>query len=312
MKSAHFLTEFIFLTVIVAAIVGLPLALIPPDPTNYFQASLLKTQLLKDTPSPRLIVVGGSNVAFGIDSELLEAALDMPVINAGLHGGMGEISYREVRASLRPGDIVLLMPEYYMFGDEQAVEGNDSILAQWIEYDLSRMRFISFARIPTLALTMAQVKMTRAAAFAYEAGDLGRGIYLSKNFDSRGDFVGHLQIEPPDMTAPFDIYLKSNILSNVGFDFFEQFNLDALEKGATVYFEFPASRDANCRLTGIEKITRLYWSIQERTTIPVLTPLNQICLPDAYFFDTPYHLNAAGRQTMTERIIQDMLPVLPR
>jgi len=311
MKSSHFLNEIILLAVIVAALVGLPLALISPDPANYFQASLLKTNLLKDTPSPRLIVVGGSNAAFGIDSELLEAALGMPVINVGLHGGMGEVSYREVGAYLRPNDIVLLLPEYYMFGDEEALEGNDSILAQWIEYDWSRMRFVSFARIPAITLTMAQVKITRVAAFAYEGGDLGRGIYLSENFNSRGDFVGHLQFETPVMTAPFDAYLKSDILYNFGFDFFERFNRDALKKGATVYFEFPASRDTNCLLTGIEKITRLYRSIQERTTIPVLTPLNQICFPDAYFFDTPYHLNAAGRQAMTERIIKDLSPFLP-
>lgn len=306
-----FLSELFTLAVVIAMIIGLPLFLIPPDPANYFQASLLKSDLLKNTPSPRLIVIGGSNVAFGVDSEALETAFGMPVINVGLHGGLGEISYREVSEYIRPGDIVVLMPEYHMFGEEQVLEGNDSVLAQWAEYDLNKLRFIRPGHVPTILLTIAQVKATRVAAYAYENGDLLRGIYLSKNFNSRGDFIGHLNLESPPKKMLFDTYLKSDVLHDSGFDFLERFNLEAKAKGAIVFFEFPASRDSNCRLTGIEKFTRLYRALQEQTTIPILTPPGQICFPNSYFFDTPYHLNAIGRQVMTERIIKDLTPVLP-
>lgn len=40
----------------------------PPDDKHLYQASLLKSNLLRTVPSPRIIIVGGSNVAFGIDS----------------------------------------------------------------------------------------------------------------------------------------------------------------------------------------------------------------------------------------------------
>lgn len=306
-----FLSELFILAVVIAMIIGLPFFWIPPDPTNYFQASLLKSDLLKNTPSPRLIVIGGSNVAFGVDSEALEVAFDMPVINIGLHGGLGEVSYWEVSEYLRPGDIVLLMPEYHIFTGEQDLEGNDSVLAQWMEYDISRVRFISPERIPTIILTLAQVKTTRMAANLYESGHLGRGIYLSKNFNDNGDFIGHLTLEPPVKNMLFDTYLKSDVFSTNGFQFLENFNLDSTAKGAKVFFEFPASRKYNCKLTGIEKFTRLYHALQERTTIPILTPPGQICFPDSYFFDTPYHLNATGRRVMTERLIKDLAPVLP-
>ena len=35
---------------------------------GYLQAYNKKCQLLEDTPSPRIIFVGGSNLAFGFDS----------------------------------------------------------------------------------------------------------------------------------------------------------------------------------------------------------------------------------------------------
>lgn len=37
--------------------------------------------------SPKVILVGGSNVAFGLDSEIIQHQLEVPVVNMGLHVG---------------------------------------------------------------------------------------------------------------------------------------------------------------------------------------------------------------------------------
>ena len=37
----------------------------------------------------KIILAGGSNLAFGIDSKQLEETLGMPVVNLGLHAGLG-------------------------------------------------------------------------------------------------------------------------------------------------------------------------------------------------------------------------------
>src|SRR5512133_2221049 len=58
---------------------------IKPDPDHYFAGSLLHIKLLENTPSPRIILVGGSNVSFGLDAELMQRTLGVPVINDGLH-----------------------------------------------------------------------------------------------------------------------------------------------------------------------------------------------------------------------------------
>lgn len=306
-----FLVKFMLLVTIIAGIVGMTIMLIPPDPENFFQSSVVKLNLLKDTPSPRIILVGGSNVAFGVDSELLESHFGLPVVNLGLHGGIGESTYKELSGYIRPGDIILLMPEYVMFMSESYLEGSDIALAQWMEYDLTRLRFVNPRRIPILILTMAQVKATRWLAFLVTSGDLNRGIYISKNFNSHGDFIGQVNVIEPTKKLENTPYIKSSDYYLESYRFFEQFNLDAKTKGAVVYFEFPASRELNCKVTGMDKLQEFYSTLLEWTTIPVLTSRDEICYPNSYFFDTIYHLNSIGRRAMTERIIKDLIPLLP-
>jgi hypothetical protein len=305
-----FLVKFTLLLMIIAGIISTTIVLIPPDPEDFFQASVVKLNHLRNTPSPRIILVGGSNVAFGVDSELLESRFGLPVVNLGLHGGIGESTYKELSGYIRPGDIILLMPEYVIFSYKGILEGEDVALAQWMEYDLTRLRFVNPSRFPTLILTVAQIKATRRLASLFADGDLGRGVYIIENFNSHGDFIGQVNAEEPIKKLQNDPYFKSGDFYLETYRFFEQFNLDAKAKGAVVYFEFPASRVANCRATGMERLEEFYSTLLERTTIPVLTALDEICYPNSYFFDTNYHLNGVGRRVMTERIIKDLLPLL--
>ena len=284
---------------------------IPPDPEGYFQASVVKSALLETTPSPRIILIGGSNVAFGIDSELMEARLGMPVINMGIHGGIGESSYLEVFEQLRSGDIVILMPEYIVFGSDVLSRGNDVILAEWIEYDLERLRLLSPQRVPDILLAMLRIKATRQAASLFLSGDFDRGVFIARNFNSHGDFIGHIDINQPIEDIQNGPYFSSIDDFSGAFAFFKQFNLGAQGKGAVVYFEFPASRAQNCLQTGREQIKKFYSALLRETNIPVLTALGEICYPNSYFYDTNYHLNGVGRQAMTERVIKDLLPYLP-
>ncbi|MCC7418387.1 MAG: hypothetical protein IT176_14720 [Acidobacteria bacterium] len=69
-------------------------------------------------PGPRVLVVGGSGVHYGVDALELERELRMPAVNFGLHAGLGlgpilALALDEVRA----GDIVVLIPEFGILQD---------------------------------------------------------------------------------------------------------------------------------------------------------------------------------------------------
>jgi len=51
------------------------------ESNDYIKGMIKKHQLLDSIPSPRIIIAGGSNNAFGINSRLIEEAFELPVIN---------------------------------------------------------------------------------------------------------------------------------------------------------------------------------------------------------------------------------------
>ncbi|KAA6307943.1 hypothetical protein EZS27_040384 [termite gut metagenome] len=60
------------------------------NPDNYYLAYNKKCDLLRQgTSNLRIIFVGGSNLAFGIDSKMITDSLHIDVINYGLSAGIG-------------------------------------------------------------------------------------------------------------------------------------------------------------------------------------------------------------------------------
>ena len=83
---------------------------------NYLAAVLEKDRLIRTTPSPKIILVGGSNLAFGIDSRMMEDSLHVNVVNMGLYAKLGlRYMLAQVKPYIRRGDIVLIVPEYDQF-----------------------------------------------------------------------------------------------------------------------------------------------------------------------------------------------------
>ena len=296
------------LTVTILALIFLAIG---PDPDHYFAGSRIQLGLLKNTPSPRIILVGGSNVSFGIDAELMQRSLGIPVINDGLHAGLGVVPLRELQEYLRPGDTVIISLEYQLFANQDVMDGDLAFLSDWIEYSPSRIKYLDnpWKKAPALYATMLQRKVNRQINTYLFGGSLDevRNVFVGTQYNLNGDFIGHLnQVSTPRRKISFEPYPVS-IVQNEIFIVLEEFDQIAREKGAKVYFEAPASRKSNCDTTGETSLANFFQLFDERSSIPLLTPLHELCLPDKYFFDTAYHLNAEGRQVRTQRLIQNWI-----
>jgi hypothetical protein len=294
-----------------AAMIALVFLVIGPDPNHYFAGSRLQLDLLKNTPSPRIILVGGSNVSFGIDAELMQRTLGIPVINDGLHAGLGVVPLRELQEYIRPGDVIIISLEYQLFSRRDVMDGDLAFLSDWIEYSPERIKFLSdpWREAPALYATMLQRKVNREVNTYLFGGSLDevRSVFIGTKYNSNGDFIGHLQqASTPRRKISFEPYPVSAVQREI-FVFLEQFHQTAREKGARVYFEAPASRESNCETTGVTSMANFFKTFEQRSSIPVLTPLDNVCLPDKYFFDTAYHLNAQGREVRTQRLIENWI-----
>jgi len=304
------LARVLFLiTFLVVLLLGSLFVALKPDPKHYYQGSMLKLDLLKNTPSPRIIITGGSNVAFGIDSELIEENFELPVINHGLVVGLGVTPIKELKDYIRPGDIIIISLEYYNFTDIASFYGYPEYISDWIEFSPNRLKYLPnpIRETPNMVAIMLQRKINRQLNYYLYGQSLEqvRGLYTGDQFNAHGDFIGHLNLEPE-----FESNIGSSAypitLLDEAFAFLTEFNEYANIKGAHVFYEPQPNRQTNCEMTGNKRLVNFYKTLQNKTSIPVLTPLDQLCIPDEYFFDTPYHLNATGREIRTQRLIENL------
>ncbi len=110
----NFLLKIAAISVIVVFIFFLMFIFLPMDKDDYMREYNKKIEILKNTPSPRIIFIGASTLAFGIDSKQISDSLGINVINMGLHAGIGARYYvDDYLQYIRKGDIVILSPSYY-------------------------------------------------------------------------------------------------------------------------------------------------------------------------------------------------------
>ena len=85
------------------------------SPGAIFSQSLIQNKLkrLKKIKGNKILFIGGSNVAYGIDCKLVEEKLKLNAMNFGCVVGLGpEILFENVSEFLKPGDTAVLCWEY--------------------------------------------------------------------------------------------------------------------------------------------------------------------------------------------------------
>ena len=71
-----------------------------------------KYDALYSAKGEKIVLIGGSSVAFGYDSKTLSDLFDRPVINFGLYAELGtKLMLDLAEDAIREGDIVLVAPE---------------------------------------------------------------------------------------------------------------------------------------------------------------------------------------------------------
>ena len=102
------------------ALIGFDFFLIGSQYKYSYNASLVdKVDRLRQINEPKIILVGNSNLSFGIFSDLIETEFNMPVVNLGLHGGLGNAFHEEIaKLNINEGDIVVVCNTGFSDNDE--------------------------------------------------------------------------------------------------------------------------------------------------------------------------------------------------
>jgi hypothetical protein len=280
---------------------------------DYIAAVLEKDRLIRSTPSPKIILVGGSNLAFGIDSHMMEDSLHVHVVNMGLYAKLGlRYMLAQVEPYIHKGDIVIVVPEYDQFFGNFA-NGDNTLNTALLYTPSDRLGdFIKSYSIVDVVLRPRAENARRAFMHAAAAA-VGREdqffppdtnpVYTRKSFNDRGDMIGHLGRKGMN---PDSIFVRSlpplRDFNKKTIDDLNRIAETANRVGARSYFMFPSYMERAYALSD-KSIDSLRVRIGKDSKMPFLGTASDFVYPDSLFFDTRFHLTGAGRAVRTVGMI---------
>lgn len=308
----RFLIRCCLFTALVSGVLGAALAIPNPMLTkdSLFAAIRDKHQLLDTRPSPKIVLVGGSNVVFGTNTPRIEQALGRPAINAGLHARLGlKFMLDDVADPLQSGDVLVVTPEY-----EQLTGwfyGGRELTALLIDVYPEGRKHLSFSQ----AVVLSQFVPMHAASKLLHArwtdqGIQARyenpGIYHRSSFNTHGDVIAHWSEErrpfsPAAASTPRTPDLPAiHYLRDIH---------DALRQRGVRMILLPPGLQKTSFDNMRPIIDRLSELLQEEG-IPFAADPARYRLDDALCFDSPYHFTEQGVDQRTTLVIEDLKRLL--
>ena len=272
-----------------------------------------KLAMLRNSHSPRLIFVGGSNLAYGLDSKRIAEQLNMPTVNMGLHAGLGlKFILDVITPYVEKDDIVVIVPEYShffggrMYGDMELLFVLAHVYPEGIRYvDITQGIFL-LDKIPVFAFS--EAKLLVVNYLFYKDNDYvpvqNISTYDRRAFNSHGDLTGRLKGK-----LNFKPYKKyEGGLNHDSITLMDRFHGKMQEKGVKVYFLFQAVQKATYEAQS-DNIHLASQHVKQLKLKALNTP-EECVYTDNFFFDSPYHLNDEGIELRTRQIINALRTVL--
>ena len=290
-----------------------------PDGNDFASATVDKHARLESRRGAKLVLVGGSNLAFGLDSRMLEEGLDLPVVNMGMNAYLGlRFMLNEVRASLRSGDTVVLALEYETYfvpAPYDAIEGAGPDQLMMIKVRPESARYITSPRqaagIASAVPLAAQQKVMRMLD---EAVGEARGtehteslidrIETRDGFNRYGDLVSHLGVDWPYAMEP-GADLSGKRLNEAVLSHITGFIREMDERQVTVVIAPPPTPAPYYQRhrTDMEAIFR---RLDIRGPDGTAADAARYAFPMDEFFDNFNHLTREGRARRTRFLVEDL------
>ena len=266
-----------------------------------------KFERLNTVQGEKIVVIGGSSVAFGLDSQLLEKYVGMPVVNFGLYAALGTRLMLDLSLSgIGEGDVVVIAPEI----DRQTLSlyFNQDTAWRAMEGNPKMLRYVGFDNIGKMAGGMfgyVKEKLTKG-----DTGVTDGSVYLSKFFDEYGDYSGlarpvNTLFSYYDENTP--VYLSPAMYGTELDEFLDYVNSNTKKcarRGATVYFSF-SPINALAVAEGAD-IPAFVDYLAERLDCDIITDLSSKIMGAGYFYDTNFHLNDTGVIANTLQLARDV------
>lgn len=272
--------------------------------SHFYTSSLVdKVDRLCSITEPKIILVGNSNVSFGMDSAVLEEAMGMPVVNLGLQGALGNAFHEEIaKLNIGQGDIVVV--SHIDYADDDKLD--DPELA-WITVEKNPQLLQILRPKDWLPMLRAYPNYAFNCFIRWQRGwnTIPKGtLYIREGVNEYGDFVMRTGQE----TASYQFRAGELTVPQVGDACIERMNkLNEYirNKGAQMVVSYYPIADGEFT-PDREAYHAFAEELESRLDCPVISDIDSYFFPYDCFFDTIYHLNEKGARLRTEQLIHDL------
>lgn len=270
-----------------------------------------KYERLKETSGKRIVLVGGSGVAFDCDSALMDDFFpSYEIVNFGMYAGLGTKVVMDLSENyIHEGDIVILSPEQseqtfsdYFNGEYmwQAADGAFGMLR-----DLKSENFEAMlGNFPWFALE----KLNYVMKGQKPQTD---SIYQKKSFNTYGDIeldTCRENILPNGYDVNQKVRFTEDVVQPEFMDYMNDWAKRLEKKGAVVWYRYcPVNK---LSVEDMDDLAAYDVFLRQKLDFPVIGNPKNSLMEAEWFFDTNFHLNQPGKEVNTVQLIRDMKAML--
>ena len=281
---------------------------------SYMGELKYKYNRLKNTDGKRIIIVGGSGMAFDVDSSLIKENFpEYEVVNLGMYAALGTASVLDMTISnIHDGDLVIFAPEQskqtlsdYLGGDYawQALDGAFYLLPYF---------FNSEKNISLMLSAFPRFAMEKLRLFITASAPDPDSVYRKSAFNEYGDIADDLPQNT--MLNGFDentaVSYDTSVIPADYVSYLNECGKKATQKGSTLLFAYcPANKAAvvEAKESDFENAIDGYDLFLRNTlAIEVIGNPYDSIMDKEWFYDTNFHLNSSGKELYTRQFIRNL------
>lgn len=270
-----------------------------------------KYERLKETSGKRIVLVGGSGVAFDCDSALMDDFFpSYEIVNFGMYAGLGTKAVMDLSENyIHEGDIVILSPEQseqtfsdYFNGEYmwQAADGAFGMLRDLKSENFEEM----LGNFPRFALE----KLNYVMKGQKPQTD---SIYQKKSFNTYGDIeldTCRENILPNGYDVNQKVRFTEDVVQPEFMDYMNDWAKRLEKKGAVVWYRYcPVNK---LSVEDMDDLAAYDVFLRQKLDFPVIGNPENSLMEAEWFFDTNFHLNQPGKEVNTVQLIRDMKAML--
>ena len=297
-----FIFKILSFSLLLAGLVvaGLFLPDTPRVKDSLLGAKAFKDSLLANTPSPRIVFIGGSNLSFGLNSGIIKDSLGLNPVNTAICAGYGmkymlDNSLQYIKAN----DIVVASFEYFHFYGDYCY-GRNELLVAVAGDGLRGFKELSFQQYKNIIKYVPKYALSKFNPMEYWAYNI-KDVYSEKSFNEYGDAYLHWNKKKERYIPVSTIDSKFNPMA---IRCLNDYRDKLKKKNVRLFVTFPSlQRTALLKnKSAIEKVERELKKINFEL---LGTPL-RYSFADSLYFNSEYHLLKKAVDIRTEFLIEDL------